>query len=75
MHLLARSQGVATLASAFHDDNFVRQEVEQMCDWLRSCVQGASRNARRKHRTGRRVRRQGGRKPKRADRLPALSDR
>jgi TetR/AcrR family transcriptional repressor of nem operon len=36
MHLLARSQGVATLASAFHDDKFIRQEVDQMRDWLRS---------------------------------------
>lgn len=36
MHLLARSQGVATLASAFHDDAFIRQEVQQMDDWLRS---------------------------------------
>ena len=34
MHLLARSQGVATLANAFHDEKFIRQEVEQMCDWL-----------------------------------------
>lgn len=34
MHLLARSQGVATLASAFHDEAFIHQEVEQMCDWL-----------------------------------------
>lgn len=34
MHLLARSQGVATLANAFRDDEFVRQEVRQMCDWL-----------------------------------------
>lgn len=36
MHLLARSQGVATLASAFHDEKFIRQEVKQMCDWLDS---------------------------------------
>lgn len=36
MHLLARSQGVATLASAFHDEAFIRQEVRQMDDWLRS---------------------------------------
>ena len=43
MHLLARSQGVATLASAFHDEKFIRQEVEQMCDWLRACSQGAER--------------------------------
>jgi len=34
MHLLARSQGVATLANAFHDEKFIRQEVKQMEDWL-----------------------------------------
>jgi AcrR family transcriptional regulator len=39
MHLLARSQGVATLASAFHDEKFIRREVQQMCDWLRSCTE------------------------------------
>ena len=43
MHLLARSQGVAALANAFHDEKFIRQEVEQMCDWLRSCAGSASR--------------------------------
>jgi TetR/AcrR family transcriptional repressor of nem operon len=37
MHLLARSQGVATLANAFHDEKFIKQEVKQMCDWLDSC--------------------------------------
>src|SRR5262249_23859224 len=42
MHLLARSQGVATLASAFRDETFVKQEVEQMYDWLASCVEGAA---------------------------------
>ena len=36
MHLLARSQGVATLANAFCDERFIRQEVRQMCDWLSS---------------------------------------
>jgi TetR/AcrR family transcriptional repressor of nem operon len=41
MHLLARSQGVATLAAAFHDEKFIRQEVKQMCDWLDSCAAGA----------------------------------
>ncbi|PWT86060.1 MAG: TetR family transcriptional regulator [Proteobacteria bacterium] len=46
MHLLARSQGVATLASAFHDEKFIGQEVEQMCDWLRSCTQKAAPAAR-----------------------------
>lgn len=34
MHLLGRSQGVATLASAFRDAAFVRHEVAQMCSWL-----------------------------------------
>jgi AcrR family transcriptional regulator len=42
MHLLARSQGVATLASAFHDEKFIKQEVEQMCDWLRSRTESAA---------------------------------
>jgi TetR/AcrR family transcriptional regulator, transcriptional repressor for nem operon len=45
MHLLARSQGVATLANAFHDEKFIKREVKQMCDWLRSCAEGAARNA------------------------------
>lgn len=43
MHLLARSQGVATLANAFHDEKFIRQEVERMYDWLRSCAESPSR--------------------------------
>lgn len=34
MHVLAMSQGVATLASAFHDDKFIQREVQQICDWL-----------------------------------------
>ncbi|OIQ92218.1 HTH-type transcriptional regulator MtrR [mine drainage metagenome] len=41
MHLLARSQGVATLANAFHDEKFIKNEVEQMNDWLISCIKGA----------------------------------
>lgn len=36
MHLLARSQGVSTLASAFRDEAFIKQEVALMCDWLKS---------------------------------------
>lgn len=39
MHLLARSQGVATLANAFHDEEFIRQEVDRMCAWLETCTQ------------------------------------
>lgn len=52
MHLLARSQGVATLANAFHDERFVKQEVKQMDDWLRSCTESAARNAHDEHGAG-----------------------
>jgi len=45
MHLLARSQGVAALANAFHDEDFIKQEVGQMCDWLRSCTESAACSA------------------------------
>ena len=45
MHLLARSQGVATLANAFHEERFIKQEVKQMCDWLRTCTEIAPRSA------------------------------
>lgn len=34
MHLLAISQGVATLANAFRDPAFVEREVERVDDWL-----------------------------------------
>ena len=34
MHLLARSQGVANLASAFNDKKFIQQEVKQLHEWL-----------------------------------------
>lgn len=35
MHLLARSQGVATLANAFHDKGFIQKEVDAMRDWIK----------------------------------------
>jgi TetR/AcrR family transcriptional regulator, transcriptional repressor for nem operon len=73
MHLLARSQGVATLASVFHDEKFIRQEVKHMCDWLRSCTEGAARLAHDEHGAGERERRRVGRKPKGAERRPAVS--
>lgn len=38
MHLLARSQGVATLANAFHEEAFIRHEVGQMHAWLDTYV-------------------------------------
>jgi TetR/AcrR family transcriptional regulator, transcriptional repressor for nem operon len=41
MHLLARSQGVAILANAFHDEKFIRSEVAQMNDWLDAAVKQA----------------------------------
>ncbi|MDK1489730.1 helix-turn-helix domain-containing protein [Sinorhizobium sp. 7-81] len=34
MHILMRSQGVATLATAFRDEAFVRREVADMCAWV-----------------------------------------
>jgi TetR/AcrR family transcriptional repressor of nem operon len=34
MHLLSRSQGVAALANAFHDEDFIRHEVELIKTWL-----------------------------------------
>ena len=34
MHLLARSQGVAALASAFNDEKFIKQEVNDLYLWL-----------------------------------------
>jgi AcrR family transcriptional regulator len=75
MHLLARSQGVATLANAFHDETFIRQEVEQMCGWLSSCTEGAARKSHHEPGASRRVKRQGRKKLKGADRRPAVSSR
>jgi len=37
MHVLAHSQGVATLANVFHDEKFIRREVQQLEDWLDRC--------------------------------------
>jgi TetR/AcrR family transcriptional repressor of nem operon len=46
MHLLARSQGVATLASVFRDETFIRQEVQQMNGWLDACTAAAGEKTR-----------------------------
>ncbi|MBI3478972.1 MAG: TetR/AcrR family transcriptional regulator [Nitrosomonadales bacterium] len=59
MHLLARSQGVATLAHAFHDEKFIKQEVQQMRDWLSACADSATRNAHDKPEASLRVKRKG----------------
>jgi hypothetical protein len=40
MQLLARSQGVASLANAFHDAAFIKSEVEQMNLWLAAVAAG-----------------------------------
>jgi TetR/AcrR family transcriptional repressor of nem operon len=74
MHLLARSQGVATLASAFHEEAFIRHEVEQMYDWLRSCTGGATRTTD-EHAAGGRKQRQVGMKRKKSAKRSAVSSR
>lgn len=38
LHVLAWSQGVATLANAFRDERLIRREVRQMCAWLSACA-------------------------------------
>ena len=44
LHILAWSQGVATLASAFRDEGFVRREVLQLEDWLDQLIKGKPGN-------------------------------
>lgn len=46
MHILARSQGVAALANAFRDEEFVRREVDQMCEWLDALVPDVQQESR-----------------------------
>lgn len=41
MHILARSQGAATLANAYPDELFLEQEVQQMLAWLDAVADGA----------------------------------
>ena len=41
MHILARSQGAATLANAYPDEPFLEQEVQQMLAWLDAVADGA----------------------------------
>ncbi|ARN81816.1 TetR/AcrR family transcriptional regulator [Methylocystis bryophila] len=43
LHVLMRSQGVATLATAFHDEDFIRREVADMEAWLQAQRPLASR--------------------------------
>ncbi len=44
MRLLAWSQGVATLAQAFHDEKFLRTEVSQLEQWLQTLTTNAGRD-------------------------------
>ncbi|WP_129663967.1 TetR/AcrR family transcriptional regulator [Phytoactinopolyspora endophytica] len=46
MHVLAFSQGVATLANAFHDEEFICREVQRMCDWLSAYTGDAEQDVR-----------------------------
>lgn len=41
MHLLARTQGVASLANAYPNEPFLEQEVQQMLAWLDAIADGA----------------------------------
>lgn len=41
MHLLARSQGIASLTNAFHDEAFLRREVSEIEAWLRALTETA----------------------------------
>lgn len=43
MHLLARSQGIATLANAFYDEKFIKQEVKQLYQWLENLKSGPNK--------------------------------
>lgn len=38
MHILARSQGIATLANAFKDEPFIKHEVALMNEWLKQQI-------------------------------------
>jgi AcrR family transcriptional regulator len=42
LHLLSRSQGVASLAHAFHDEAFIKREVDEMCAWVDGLARRAS---------------------------------
>ena len=41
MHILARSQGAASLANAYPDEPFLEQEVQQMLAWLDAVADGS----------------------------------
>jgi TetR/AcrR family transcriptional repressor of nem operon len=51
VHLLSRSQGIAVLANAFHDEAFIRREVNLIDAWLVSLAQNprAAKRSRRQN--------------------------
>ena len=38
MHLIARGQGISTMANVFHDEKFIKQEVHQLRDWVKTLI-------------------------------------
>lgn len=42
LHVIGVSQGVAILAAAFRDEDYVRREVDRLCTWVRCCGRGAN---------------------------------
>lgn len=44
MHLLARSQGIATIAHTFNDQAFILREIALLHEWLRNAVPPDSRS-------------------------------
>ncbi|GII04073.1 TetR/AcrR family transcriptional regulator [Planobispora takensis] len=52
MHVLAFSQGVATLAHAFREEDFIRREVRRMHDWLGAYSAGTGAVAAAAHEDG-----------------------
>lgn len=47
LHILMRSQGIAALATAFGDEDFIRREVAEMEAWLQAQCPAASSHSRR----------------------------
>ncbi|MBN8648483.1 MAG: TetR/AcrR family transcriptional regulator [Caulobacterales bacterium] len=46
MHLLMRTQGMAVIANAFRDENFVQTEVDNACSWIDEIIEKEGKNVR-----------------------------
>ncbi len=44
MHMLMRSQGIATLSAAYNDAAFVQHEVDDMCAWAKARIDEANKS-------------------------------